>query len=122
MSIILTRTQLLLLSISNVQEPQLCLPRFWAPQGVSLSRAENAPQQAVSVSFCGSYALVFVCLAWCHVSFVFSRASSDMYGGDGWSAQPQQAVDIESPYPPPPPGPPQAQTAEAAGPGPTEPV
>ena len=32
MSIILTRTQLVLLSISNVREAVLCLPRFWASE------------------------------------------------------------------------------------------
>ena len=39
----------------------------------SLSRAENAPQQAHSRSFCGSYALVFACLAFCHGSLVFPQ-------------------------------------------------
>ena len=34
---ILTRTLLVLLSISNVQMAVLCLPRFWAPQSVVLT-------------------------------------------------------------------------------------
>ena len=38
----------------------------------SLSRDEYALQQAVSLSFCGSYALVFACLALCHRSVVFT--------------------------------------------------
>ena len=119
MSIILTCTQLVLLSISNVQGAVLCLPRFWAPSEravdygsityvacslqsslqldspfqwpllsmcsssksntraqqsgtycLSLSRAYHA-QQAISRSFCGSYALMFACLASCHRSVVF---------------------------------------------------
>ena len=37
MSIILTRTHLVLLSISHVQEAVLCLPRFWTPQSVVLT-------------------------------------------------------------------------------------
>ena len=40
---------------------------------LSLSRAEHASQQAVSGSFCGSYALMVVCFASCHASFVFPR-------------------------------------------------
>ena len=40
-------------------------------QSLSLNRAEYASQQAVSGSFCGSYALVFACFASCHASFVY---------------------------------------------------
>ena len=37
MLIILTRTQLVLLSISNVLGAVLCLPRLWAPQSAVLT-------------------------------------------------------------------------------------
>ena len=38
-------------------------------QSLSLSRPDHASQQAVSCSFCGSYALMFACLVSCRASF-----------------------------------------------------
>ena len=46
----------------------------------SLSRAEPAPQPAVSGSFCGSYALVLAGLASCHPSFVFPHGGGADFG------------------------------------------
>ena len=37
----------------------------------SLSGSEHASQQTISWSFCGSYTLIFSCLASCHTSLVF---------------------------------------------------
>ena len=41
MSIILTRTKPVLLSISNVQEAVLGLPRFWVPQSVQPANTQE---------------------------------------------------------------------------------
>ena len=49
-------------------------------QSLSLSRAEHASEQAVSASFCGSYALVIACFALCHTSFVFPRGGTVILG------------------------------------------
>ena len=50
-------------------------------QGLSLSRAGLAFQQAVSCSICGSYALMFACLALCHGSVVFPRGAGNCHFG-----------------------------------------
>ena len=60
------------LSVSNSSKSNT-RARKSGTQGLSLSRAEHASQQAVSASFCGLYALMFACLASCHASFVFPR-------------------------------------------------
>ena len=81
-----------------VEHVQSSSPQKSGAQGLSLSRAEHASQQAISGSLCVSRALVFACFALCHVSFVFPRRGGGGYGmvwygmpygiGSGWRAAP----------------------------------
>ena len=58
-----------LLSMCSSSKPNT--PKKSVAQSLSLRRAEHASQQAVSGSFCGTYALVFTRFALCHAPFVF---------------------------------------------------
>ena len=58
-----------LLSMCSSSKPNT--PQKSVAQSLSLRRAEHASQQAVSGSFCGTYALVFTRFALCHAPFVF---------------------------------------------------
>ena len=57
--LILGWVQLVLLSISNVGEALLCLPRFFAAQSFALSTGPTSPQPRVHP--CGSQACSHAC-------------------------------------------------------------